>query len=262
MRRVKRGVLDAISRWGYDVQKNPGSFPPYRFFSRLRLGDDPLSDVRAILGDDIKCVFDVGAHVGQTAARLADAFPRAEIYSFEPDSRSFAALQACAKEISRVTAINAAVGDADGNATFFINRFDQTNSLLKTAPGANEYLLISGGLDRQSETRVPVVTLDRFCRDRAIERIDVLKLDAQGSELRVLDGARGLLNRLAVPIVYLEVCFVQIYEGQPLFPEVYQYLYERGYRLVWLYDSSFQTHFYSLAANALFIHHSAGIRRR
>lgn len=262
MRRMKRGVLDAISRWGYDVEKNPGSFPPYRFFRRLKLGDDPLSDIKVILTDGVRCVFDVGAHVGQTAARLAHAFPRAHIYSFEPDPRSYAALQAYAKEIARVTAINGAVGDADGQATFFVNRFDQTNSLLKAAPGANEYLLVPGGLDPLFELTVPLLTLDRFCRDRTIERIDVLKLDVQGYELHVLDGARGLLERLAVPLIFLEVCFVPIYEGQPLFPEIYQYLYERGYRLVWLYDSSFHTHLYSVAANALFIHSNVGTRER
>jgi hypothetical protein len=43
---------------------------------------------------------------------------------------------------------------------------------------------------------------------------------------------------------------------------VYQYLFERGYRLVWLYETSFHTHYYSLGANALFIHESIGARVR
>ena len=82
--RLKAKILDALSRAGYDVQKAPGSFPPYRLLKRLRLGHDPLADAGTILGERVACVFDVGAHVGQTASRLMTAFPKARIYSFEP----------------------------------------------------------------------------------------------------------------------------------------------------------------------------------
>lgn len=261
-RRVKRTILELVSRVGYDVQKNPGSFPRYRLLKRLRLGHDPLSDVSTILGDRVGCVFDVGAHVGQTAARFVAAFPRAHVYSFEPDPHSFAQLRTLTDTARRIDAVNAAVGDTDGEATLFVNKFDQTNSLLKVAPDAHQYLLDKAGLTLQSEVKVPVLTLDRFCADRGIDRIDVLKLDAQGYELRVLDGARGLLDRAAVPLIYLEVCFVRFYRDQPLFPDLYQYLFNRGYRLVWLYESNFHTHLYSLGANAIFIHESIGERSR
>lgn len=258
--RVKRSLLDLAVRAGYDVEKAPGSFPPYRLLKRLELGRDPLSAVRIILDRRIACVFDVGAHVGETAVRLVAAFPKAAIYSFEPDPQSFSALRAVAGTVRRMEAVNAAVGDTDGTAAFFVNQFDQTSSLLETAPGASQYLVDKSGLDRRAEIEVPILTLDRFCAERGITRIDLLKLDAQGYELRILDGARDLLNRQGVPIIYLEVCFVRIYEGQPLFPEIYQYVFERGYRLVWLYDSSFHTHFYALGANALFVHESIGTR--
>lgn len=261
MGRVKQTMLDIVSRAGYDVEKNPGSFPPYRLLKRLKLGHDPIRDVRTILGDHVTCAFDVGAHIGQTAARFAAAFPRAHVYSFEPDPRSFAQLRAVADEVGRIDAVNAAVGDINGEATFFVHKFDQTNSLLKAAPGAHQYLVDPSGLALQSEVKVPVLTLDHFCADRGIDRIDLLKLDAQGYELRILDGARQLLDRLAVPLIYVEVCFVRFYEHQPLFPEIYQYLFDRGYRLVWLYENNFHTHLYALGANAIFIHQSIGERR-
>jgi hypothetical protein len=113
-----------------------------------------------------------------------------------------------------------------------------------------------------SQIDVRVVTLDQFCAEHQIDRIDLLKVDAQGFELRVLNGARQLIERVAVPVIFLEVCFVRIYENQPLFPELYQYLFDRGYRLVWLYDTNFHTHFYSLGANAIFIHESLGRREQ
>jgi FkbM family methyltransferase len=259
-RAIKQRILDLASRAGYDVEKAPGSFPPYRVMKQLRLGHDPLSDIRTILNAQVNTIFDVGAHVGQTAARFATAFPRARIYSFEPDPTAFNELRSVGNRTERVQPVNAAVSDRDGQATFFVNRFNQTSSLLKAAPDAAQYLVDRTGLTLASQIDVRVVTLDRFCAEHQIERIDLLKVDAQGSELRVLNGARQMIDRVAVPVILLEVCFVRIYEDQPLFPELYQYVFDRGYRLVWLYDTSFHTHFYSLGANAIFIHESLGRR--
>lgn len=259
-RRIKRSLLDFVARRGYDLEKAPGLFPPYRLVRRLDLGEDPFADAARISPGTVRCVFDVGAHVGQTAVRLLDAFPQAAVYCFEPDARSFAELRRLAADCARITPVNAALGDAEGDATLFLNKFDQTNSLLPTAPGASRYLVRVDGMERQAQRTVSVTTLDRFCAERGIERVDLLKLDTQGYELRVLEGARGLIGRLSIPLIYLELNFVQYYEEQPLFPEVYNYLYEHGYRLVWLYDRSFYTHFYSVGANGLFVHESIATR--
>jgi FkbM family methyltransferase len=259
-RRLKRRTLEFVARRGYDIEKVPSGFPPYRFLKRLSLGQDALADARTIHGGDVACVLDVGAHVGQSAAEFLDAFPRARIHSFEPAPASYEELRKLARRSPRMTAVNAALGDRDGTAPFFINRLSVTNSLLKASAGAGEFLVASDGLDSREQTTVRLLTLDGYCAEQAIERIDLLKLDTQGYELRVLDGARALIEREAVPLIHLEVCFVRFYEQQPLFPEVYRYLYDRDYRLVWLYDSSFHLYLYAVAANALFVHRSLGER--
>jgi FkbM family methyltransferase len=259
-RRAKRHALQLVARWGYDVEKQPAGFPPYRFLRRIPLGRDPLADVKTIHGGEIRCVFDVGANVGQSAALFSDAFPAATVHSFEPDPESYRQLQGIAASYPRVSTINAAVGEREGDATFYVNEFRQTNSLLKAVDNAGQFLVGSHGLDVRSEVRVRVITLDRYCTDHRIERIDLLKLDTQGYELKVLDGASGLLERQAVPLIYLEVGFVPLYQDQPMFPQVYQYLYDRGYRLVWLYETSFHTHFFAIGANALFVHERLGSR--
>ena len=160
---MKRAILDFVSRVGYDIQKQPGSFPPYRLLKRVSLGHDPWSDVRTILGDDVRCVFDVGAHIGQTASRIVAAFPRAHVYSFEPDPHSFAQLEALAERSDRIDAINAAVGDTDGHATSSSTSSIRRTRCSRAAPGADQFLLDSAGLVVQSELSVPVLTLDRFC---------------------------------------------------------------------------------------------------
>src|SRR5688572_12427974 len=107
-RRVKRRILHLVARGGYDIEKVQG-FPPYRFLRRIPLGHDPLADAIRIHPGTIRTVFDVGAHVGQSAALFADTFAGARIHSFEPDPNSFRELQRAASGYSGVTAVNAAV---------------------------------------------------------------------------------------------------------------------------------------------------------
>jgi FkbM family methyltransferase len=173
---------------------------------------------------------------------------------------SYQELCRLATRIPRVTAIHAAVGAQEGHATLHINKLSVTNSLLPASPRAGDFLVVSDALDERERTEVPVVTLDGYCASNRIPRIDLLKLDTQGYELRVLEGASELIRREAIPLIHLEVCFVRFYQQQPLFPDVYDYLYDRNYRLVWLYDSSFHAYLYSIAANALFVHRNTGER--
>lgn len=258
-KRFKRNLLQAIGVFGYDVDKD-SSGTGYTFQRRVVLGVDHLADVRTILGDKVHCVFDVGAHFGQTALQFADAFPRATVYSFEPDAHSYTRLCELARACPRIRPTNAAVGQRNGEATFFVNKFSQTNSLLKTSEVAREYLIYADQMDLQTTTTVNVLTLDGFCADHAIRSVDLLKIDTQGYELRVLEGAQGLLSGSAIPLIYLEVCFVPYYEDQPLFQHVYEYLYDRHYRLVGLYESGFRTHYYRVGGNALFVHETIGRR--
>ena len=60
-------------------------------------------------------------------------------------------------------------------------------------------------------------SLDTFCKDEQIERIDLLKMDVQGGELGILQGARQLLAQKKIAVIYSEVFFVPMYQNQPLF---------------------------------------------
>jgi FkbM family methyltransferase len=258
--RFKRAVSSLATACGYDFERQEAYSKRYRLVHRLRLGYDPQKDVKKILGHSLHCIFDVGAHVGQSALAFADSFPNAIVYSFEPSIDSFIRLAEIAKCHPRIRAIHSALGDDIGEALFYINKFSQTNSILATLAGIQDLLIAPDQMNLQSTTHVQVMTLDRFCIDQKITKIDLLKIDTQGYELKVLEGGREFLRQNIIPLIYIEVCFVPYYENQPLFPEVYGYLYALGYRLVGLYESGFRTHYYRLGGNALFVHESVGKR--
>ena len=256
LRRLKSFVHVVLKAWGWQVVRRHDGVWEIR--PLLSLGTDHLVDSRYILGSHIGTVFDVGANDGQTVRAFRRAFPESRVYSFEPDPGSFERLAAATAGLPRVELRNVALGRTAGSAKMFRFKFDQTNSLLPKARGAEQYVFDAEYLTGVGETLVQVISLDAFCAQQGIAKIDLLKIDTQGYELEVLGGARRLLSSGGISLIYVEVCFVRYYEGQPLFPEIYQFLYDHDYRFVGLYESGFLTHCYHVGGNALFVHASLG----
>ncbi len=255
MQRLKRLVLRGIEASGLDLYRSPSG--RYTLQPKLRLSKDPFKDVASIIGE-CRRIFDVGAHVGQTTRRLVKRFPEATVFSFEPDPDSFKALERASP--AGVQCHSIALGSKNGAATLHRYGLDQTNSLLRKSPEAERYVVDSSYFANVGEVPVRVSTLDTFCEEHNVPGIDFLKIDAQGYELEVLKGASRMLGK-PIPAIYLEINFVRYYVGQPLFQEVYEFLYQHGYRLVGIYESGMLTHYYQVGGNALFIHESFGPRR-
>lgn len=89
-----------------------------------------------------------------------------------------------------------------------------------------------GGLDVRSVHTVESTTLDEAITREHIPVPDIIKLDTQGSELHILEGASQALAHAS--LVEVEVEFTEIYEGQPLFHDVSKYMYEHGFDLLYL----------------------------
>jgi FkbM family methyltransferase len=86
-------------------------------------------------------------------------------------------------------------------------------------------------LDVVRSESIPVTTLDNALERAGIRSVDFLKLDTQGSELDILHGGVRTLED-GVLGVEVEVEFLPLYEGQPLFPDVHQFMVRRGFELM------------------------------
>lgn len=156
------------------------------------------TDLRRILaGKRDLCIFDVGANVGQTSAFFRKAFPHAPIHAFEPIPSTFAELKAQAARLGGVHPHQLALGNAMGQAMMEIG--EQSGwSRIVSEPGASPSTRL---------TTVPLVRLDEFCRNNAIAHIDILKVDCEGYDFEVLEGAQAMLADNRVSCVYSEVDF-------------------------------------------------------
>lgn len=139
-------------------------------------------------------VMDIGANIGVTASVLA-RHTEGPVYAIEPSPLVFPCLEAtlAANGVTAARARNIAFGREAGTLRFFADR---------TAAAAS-HLITDATLARKSDIEVEVTTLDRFVREEGIDRLDLVKLDVEGFELDVLEGAAETLQRLK-PAVFLE----------------------------------------------------------
>ena len=175
----------------------------------------------------ITLVLDVGANVGQYAQRLRRGGYDGGIVSFEPVSVAHAQLDQAATGDARWTvAPRMALGDCDVPLSINVSAEPDMSSVLDFSAEMAQLLDSSAyvGQEAVSQARLEAV-LPKFAA--ADDRI-LLKIDTQGYERQVLDGAGAALRRLTA--VQLELSIVPVYRGAPGYLEMIAYLADRGFQ--------------------------------
>lgn len=169
-----------------------------RIYREVPRGIDLCRDIRndfpAFQAD---VVFDVGANVGQSARKFLRCFTQSQIYCFEPAGQTFRQLQDNLKDYQRVHSFHVALGASKGRGRLLLNDSSTTFRLLDPS----EDVSVSGDLKIED---VEVETLDEFCREANIDRINYLKIDTEGGELAVLKGAEQMLSEHRIELVEVE----------------------------------------------------------
>lgn len=200
---------------------------------------EPYFDKKRLLKDNkVSIIFDVGANIGLTVAEYKRFFPKATIYGFEPSEDSFTQLLENCKKLESIYLYKLAISDQTGEHEFYINEFCMSNSLLKVSSQSDKY--VDSNLTRNlGSTKVKTITLDEFCQQQSITRINILKMDIQGGELNALKGSVNLLKEQSIDLIYTEVLFAELYKNQGYFFEVYSFLIQYGYILYKIYGLSY-----------------------
>jgi FkbM family methyltransferase len=170
--------------------------------------------------------FDVGAHIGFHAVRAAHRVgPGGRVFAFEADPRICKCLSRNLAQFPWAQAIDAAVWDHTGRLVFEC-------SSVKHESGWGIVTAVRD-LGRGEHVHVPAVSLDDWFQEQPLARWDAMKLDVEGSELAVLRGAQGLLERFH-PLLILEINRILLKQAGISPARVAEFLFERGYRLFWL----------------------------
>jgi len=210
---LRRLVHGSLRRLGVDIVRYDAAR-----FPELRRG-------RLLAEGGISVVLDVGANDGSFGRALRAAGYEGRIVSFEPQSAVFPALAAASGADPRWTSRRIALGSRASRETLHVAANTSSSSLLpmtarhESAAPESRYV---------GDEAVDVVRLDDI-RDEVVEPADrvYLKIDVQGGELEVLRGAEETLRQ--VVLVDVELSFVPLYEGAPLYDEVLRQLESHGF---------------------------------
>lgn len=185
-----------------------------------------LSLMLANKGVDL--VLDVGANTGQFAQSLRMAGYTKRLVSFEPLLTAHSLLLRKSRDDNQWDiAPRVAIGDHEGEIEIHIAGNSVSSSVLEML---NSHTDAAPGSAYIGSERVAVSRLDTMAHDYLkSESVPFLKIDTQGYEDRVLDGAVALLNKARG--VQLELSFVPLYEGQKLFNELIERMGALGFTI-------------------------------
>lgn len=137
----------------------------------------------------------------------------------------------------KTTVVNRAIDEGSGVAEFYVNTFGASSSLLKPSPLAVKedpglpYVHTWGqNTELAKVIQLETVSLDHLIETGLIPPPDILSIDAQGAEVRIMRGAQKALE--SALCIISEVEFFEIYDGQGLFDDQMQLLSRHGFRLL------------------------------
>ena len=162
-------------------------------------------------------VIDVGAYTGEWTRMCRRLFPDARVLMIEPQSSSATMLRAMASSDSHLEFEPVLVGaEAQAGVPFF-----ESATASSIFPDATRPVAANCSL--------PMRTLDEVTRNTDFTTPDFIKLDVQGAELSVLEGAHCTLS--SAEAVLMEVNLMEIYSGVPLVDQAVAFMADREFRV-------------------------------
>lgn len=167
-------------------------------------------------------VFDVGGNHGEWSSFALNFQPTIQILAFEPVPAVFKMLENNLKSHSNIRLFNCALSDQIGKAV--IHYYQGSDGL----SGFYYREVLRGALPDPLHIAVEQTTLDAFCKSNGITKIDFIKIDTEGAEWKILQGAENLLKNHQIRALQFEYggCYV---DAKTTLKDVIMYLKKNRY---------------------------------
>lgn len=153
--------------------------------------------------------FDVGANAGDWTDNLVRSGPAAglRVYAFEPGEHAYSVLRTRFADTHTVRLFNTGLSDGEGEGRFIE---DNANSEL------SRFVTLEESITDGRMHLVPLTTVDHVIAREGLETVDFIKVDTEGHDLRVIQGAREALTRQSIGILQFEYGATWIHQGATL----------------------------------------------
>ena len=185
------------------------------------------------LGLPDSVIIDVGGADGTTSKIFAIGFPEKEIYVFEPIAENFFQLESVKKNFNNLKLFKKALGRNESKVKINIATRITSSSIFNLNPDKKS-AIFSKDLVQSRVEEIEITTLDIAIPHHL--SIGILKLDVQGYELEVLQGADSMIPRTA--IIVLEMNNHNHYSGAPKYYEIDHFLRNVNFTLFDIFPST------------------------
>jgi len=195
--------------------------------------ENAVSRLKNILASQLKnkpfILVDVGA-AGSLFEPWQKIQGNSSLIAFEPDVRSFSALKSKLKSVHKVHLIDKIVSNKNGPQTLYITKNPYCSSTLSPNPKVLSKLSYSELYEVIDQRTVDAVTLERVYNSLNLNYIDWLKLDTQGTDLRIIESLPSdILDTILV--IDIEPGLYGSYVGEDEFSSIDPYLRSHGFWL-------------------------------
>lgn len=215
------------------VQKYIGEFGPFRFHPRFMFRDfsnwgittniDFKASVEACKGK--KCIIDIGAHIGLVSLPMSrSAAPDGKVYSFEPadPDRFYFSENVRLSGIKNIEIADCLVGKTCKEGVLFYQQKDES--------GVSSVVIMNKHPERYMKSYKRQISIDAFCKEKGISP-EIIKIDAEGNELDILEGATDTLKNCK-PVIFMSMHGGHIGELGRDAKEIYGILEQAAYEIV------------------------------
>jgi len=167
----------------------------------------PLFELSSLLKftNNVKTIIDIGSNKGQFSILARSFFPKAKIYSFEPQKK-YLDIQKKILSKNKINYFNVGLGNKKSKKKFYITQREDSSSFLKPSNlDLNEYEI-------KNIRNVQLDRLDNIIKSHNIKKPALIKLDVQGFELEALKGAIKILKN--IDYIITEISYKKIYHNQ------------------------------------------------
>jgi len=177
--------------------------------------------------NNIDCVIDIGANIGQYAKHLRRIGFKKNIISFEPLNHAYKILENKSKKDSKWQSINFGIGDKDEISEINISKNSYSSSILEMSSIHSNSAPDSIYLSKQ---KINIKKLDNLDLIKNLKYENIfLKVDAQGYEDKVINGSINIMDKIKG--LQIEMSLKELYKGQVLFDELYKIITNLNFEL-------------------------------
>ena len=196
--------------------------------SRFHPFDSIPSDIKPAV------ILDVGANEGRVAEAALRTYPQCQVICFEPVAGTFQALQKrLTRYGDRVAYFNEALSDVNSQAEINLTNFNGANSL---QPQPALHKTLNPHVREVGKETITLSRLDDIATKLPAQKIDVMKIDVEGHELKVLQGGRNFIQQ-NVDTIIIEISMMRdaSWSQQAVF-DIFALMKELGFALLNVFD--------------------------